>query len=75
MNPNKWQQNHLKSLWCGTDKARFMNIAQGSLEECQYYLILSKDLGYGKNDASGVLLNDVGRMLQAYRNKILTADS
>ena len=30
-----------------TDKAKFMNIAQGSLEECQYYLVLSNDLGYG----------------------------
>ncbi len=29
------------------DKIRFMNIAQGSLEECRYYLILSRDLGYG----------------------------
>ena len=29
------------------DKARYMNIAQGSLEECRYYLILVKDLGYG----------------------------
>ena len=28
------------------DKVRFMNIAQGSLEECRYYFILSKDLGY-----------------------------
>ena len=28
------------------DKARFMNIAQGSLEECRYYLILAKDHGY-----------------------------
>jgi four helix bundle protein len=28
------------------DKCRFMNIAQGSLEECRYYLILSRDLGY-----------------------------
>ena len=26
------------------DKARFMNIAQGSAEECRYYLILSTDL-------------------------------
>jgi four helix bundle protein len=30
------------------DKARYMNIAQGSLEECQYYLILSSDIGYGE---------------------------
>lgn len=25
-----------------------MNIAQGSLEECRYYLILAQDLGYGE---------------------------
>ena len=30
-----------------SDKARFMNISQGSLEECRYYLILAEDLGYG----------------------------
>ena len=29
------------------DKARFMNLAEGSVEECRYFLILSKDLGYG----------------------------
>lgn len=29
-----------------TDKARYMNIAQGSLEESRYYLILARDLGY-----------------------------
>ena len=29
------------------DKARFMNIAEGSLEESRYYLILAQDLGYG----------------------------
>jgi four helix bundle protein len=32
------------------DKIRFMNIAQGSLEECRYYLILTRDLGYGDNE-------------------------
>jgi four helix bundle protein len=30
------------------DKVRFMNIAQSSLEECRYYLILSRDLEYGE---------------------------
>jgi four helix bundle protein len=30
------------------DKVRFYNIAQGSLEECRYYMILSADLGYGE---------------------------
>ncbi len=29
------------------DKARFMNIAEGSVEECRYFLILAKDLSYG----------------------------
>ena len=29
-----------------SDKLRFMNIAQGSLEECKYYIILSHDLHY-----------------------------
>ncbi|MBR4782756.1 MAG: four helix bundle protein [Bacteroidaceae bacterium] len=28
------------------DKLRFFNIAQGSLEECRYYIILSHDVGY-----------------------------
>ncbi|MGD9019436.1 MAG: four helix bundle protein, partial [Desulfuromonadales bacterium] len=33
------------------DKIRFLNIAQGSLEESRYYLILANDLGYGFNKA------------------------
>ncbi len=28
------------------DKLRFLNIAQGSLEECRYYIILSFDIEY-----------------------------
>jgi four helix bundle protein len=31
-----------------SDKARFMNVAQSSLEELRYYFILSRDLGYLK---------------------------
>lgn len=57
------------------DKARFMNIGQGSLEECQYYLILSKDLGYGDNVHLQALLNEIGKMLEAYRTKILAPNS
>jgi four helix bundle protein len=30
----------------GLEKTRFYNIAQGSLEELRYYLILCRDLGY-----------------------------
>lgn len=28
------------------DKLRFYNISEGSLDECRYYIILSRDLGY-----------------------------
>ncbi len=52
------------------DKLRFYNIAQGSLEECRYYLILTKDLNYGdiqqlKSDAT-----EVSKMLESYMQKI-----
>jgi four helix bundle protein len=48
------------------DKARFYNIAQGSLEESRYYLILSHDLGYGATTQLMEALDEVSRMLDAY---------
>ena len=46
------------------DKANFHNIAQGSLEELRYYLILSKDLGYcGNTNEFHELIEIIGRML------------
>ena len=57
------------------DKARFLNIAQGSLEECQYYLILSSDLGFGDVSEKQSLLDEVSRMLEAYMTKILSSNS
>jgi four helix bundle protein len=54
------------------DKVRFMNFAQGSAEECRYYLILSRDLGYGPNDSLIRQLDEVSRMLDAYMKGILT---
>lgn len=56
------------------DKARFMNIAQGSLEECRYYLILAKDLGYGDSSGLTVHLEEVSKLLQAYLSSILNSD-
>ena len=57
------------------DKACFMNIAQGSLEECRYYLILAQDLGYGSNDSLMRQIEETSRMLDAYLKRILSSDS
>jgi len=57
------------------DKVRFLNIAQGSIEECCYYLILSRDLGYGEGASLRAVLEEVSRMLDAYAKAILTPDS
>ena len=53
------------------DKARFLNISQGSLEECRYYLILSKDLGYGDSTEINHQLSEVSKLLHAYMASIL----
>jgi four helix bundle protein len=56
-----------------SDKARFMNMAQGSLEECRYYLILANDLGYGDSRELMVQLDEVGRMLAKYHDRIVAS--
>jgi four helix bundle protein len=57
------------------DKIRFLNIAQGSTEECRYYLILTKDLGYGDIPETKLLLQEVSKLLEAYSQSILNSDS
>ena len=57
------------------DKARFLNTAEGSLEECRYYLILTRDLGYGQTDSLTLLLEEVSRLLNAYARAILASGS
>jgi four helix bundle protein len=52
------------------DRARFINIAQGSLEECRYYLILAKDLHYGDSTKLTLQLEEVGRLLTAYAKSV-----
>lgn len=56
------------------DKLRFYNIAQGSLEECRYYLILTKDLEYGVVFELNQLLEEVSRLLEAYSRSILNSE-
>jgi len=57
------------------DKLRFLNIAQGSLEECRYYLILAKDLEYG--DSTGLMsqLEEVSKVLISYCQSIVNSNS
>jgi four helix bundle protein len=57
------------------DKYRYMNIAQGSLEECRYYLILSKDLGYADTSRLMGELEEVSKLLSGYSKSILTSIS
>jgi len=57
------------------DKARFMNIAEGSVEECRYFLILAKDLGYADTQALSATLEEVSRLLGAYAAAILASGS
>jgi len=54
-----------------TDKARFYDIAQGSLEECRYYLILCRDLGYPDSRALLAELQAVSRLLERYAAAVL----
>lgn len=44
------------------DKARFLNISEGSLEECKYYLILAEDLGYAKTNKENELAEEVSNL-------------
>lgn len=53
------------------DKARFMNIAQGSLEEVRYYLILAQDLNYANTGELQQKIDEVGRLLFGYRKAIM----
>jgi four helix bundle protein len=53
------------------DKVRFLNISQGSLAECQYYLRLVKDLGYGEVEQLETDLEEVSKLLNAYSRGIL----
>jgi len=51
------------------ERARLLNIAQGSLDELRYYIVLSKDLGYIADPGLSEAAEEVGRMLDAYRRK------
>ncbi len=53
------------------DKVRFLNIAQGSLEETRYYLILANNLQYGESALQMQNLEEVSKLLDAYSRSII----
>ena len=52
------------------DKLRFYNIAQASLSESQYHLILANDLNYANTNQLLEALNEIDIMLDSYMKKI-----
>ncbi len=55
------------------DYSHFLNMADGSLEETKYYVILSKDLGYideEDHDRLMPLCEEVGKMLNGLQKRL-----
>jgi four helix bundle protein len=52
------------------DKLRFLNIAQGSLEESRYFIILANDLKYGDTSELQTQMEEVSKLLEAYSKSI-----
>ena len=55
------------------ESARFLNVAEGSLVETEYLLILARDLELGTGESIDPLLREVGEialMLNALRQKV-----
>ena len=57
------------------DKARFLNTAEGSLEESRYYLLLSRDLSYADVSQLMTNLEEVSKLLSAYAEAIRSSAS
>ncbi|MBO4730657.1 MAG: four helix bundle protein [Bacteroidaceae bacterium] len=56
------------------DKLRFFNIAQGSLEECRYYITLAHDVGYYTDEITDSLntkIEKLSTVLNAYCQAII----
>ena len=56
------------------DKARYYNTAQGSLEECRYYLILTQDLQYARTEICMQNLEEISRLLESYMQSLFSTD-
>ncbi len=58
-----------------TEKMHFLNVAQCSLEEVRYYLILAADLGYGDSSQLLAILEEISKILEGYRRAIVDSVS
>ena len=52
------------------EKIRFYNIAQASLEESRYFLILAHDLHFTDTSQILIQLTEVARILESYKNAV-----
>lgn len=60
------------------DYARFLNIAEGSLAETEYLVLLSRDLNYLPSESAEAAMAEAGeiaRMLHRLRSKVESHDS
>jgi four helix bundle protein len=58
------------------DKLRYYNIAQGSLEECRYYIILSQDLMFAPTDNQmEIIAEQVSKLLYGFMSSIENSTS
>ena len=57
------------------NKIPFLNIAHSSLEECRYYIILSRDLNYQNDPKLTELIDEVGKLLNGYSKAIASNHS
>jgi len=53
------------------DKVRFLNMAEGSIEECRYYLILAEDLKYCPTAGLLERIEEISKLLNSYSKAIL----
>lgn len=49
-----------------SEKVRFLNIAQGSLQELRYFVLLARDLAYAETPHLEAAVDSVARLLAAY---------
>jgi four helix bundle protein len=56
-------------------RAKLMDAARGSLEECRYYLILARDLGYGDHPELPPQLDELSELLGEYAAAIMAPDA